>query len=186
MRRSLVLAAILLAGGCATRGSISELGRPEFADAVPDQVQLTLVEPRLPGELHAYPRGAGEGDYHCEIRMEEAPHRLGDNVVFVMRATPTGDKKLKLFEVAAWPLLSKHVVRFKEDGHPPGMKEPAGRESSRKPIPDSEAFGVIVKVPVARLAGVDQIGVSSLLQFEDGWITIVDSAVLAPVESASR
>jgi len=179
----LMLALAATASGCATRGTISELGRPEFAGTVPANVELTLVEPRSPGSFHAYPRGAGQGDYHCQIRMEEPPHKIaGDDIFFVMRATPTGDKKLKLFAIAVWPLLAKHEVRFKEDGRPPGVAEPLRLVSVDKHIPDSEAFGLGVKVPASKLAGFDHIGISALVQFDDGWITIVDSAVLAPQE----
>lgn len=191
MRRLLVALAIL-ASGCATRGTIAELGRPEFSGTIPAQVELTLVEPRNPGIWNAYPRGAGKGDYHVQLRMEEPPHHVvieakdgkpaQDNVAFVMRATPTGDRKLKLFEVVAWPLNSKDEIHYKTDGHPPGNPEILRRVSIDKPIPDSEAFGVIVSFPAEKLRGFDHIAVSSLVQFEDGWLTIVDSAVLAPTE----
>lgn len=175
--------AALLSSGCATRGTIAELGRPEFSGTVPAQVELTLVEPRTPGSFNAYPRGAGDGDYHCQVRMEEPPHKVGEKgelIAFRMRATPTGNKRLKTFEVIAWPLLAKHIVRFKEDGHPPGSPEPLKRVAVDKPIPDSEAFGVIVSFPADKLAGFDHVGVSALLVFEDGWVSIVDSAVLVP------
>jgi hypothetical protein len=177
----LAAALAVLASGCATRGTIAELGRPEFSGPIPAQLELTLVEPRTPGSFHAYPRGAGQGDYHCQIRMEEPPHRIqGDSVLIVMRATPTGDRKLKLFEIVAWPLHAKDEIRFKEDGHPPGPPEILRRVSVDKHIPDSEAFGLQVAFPASKLAGFDHIGVSALVQYEDGWITIIDSAVLAP------
>ena len=137
--------------------------------------------------FHAYPKGAGQGDYHCQIRMEEPPRRVGDrgeDVYFVCRATPTGDRKLRRFELVVWPLHAKDVIRFKDDGHPPGSPEPLRHVSVDKPIPGSEAFGLGVRFPASKLVGFDQIGVSSFVLFEDGWVTIVDSAVLAPSEGA--
>ena len=116
MRHRWLLLALLVGAGCATRGTIKELGRPEFAGTIPEQVELTLIEPKVPGQFQAYPRGAGQGDYHCRVIMEEAPHFEGENVVFVKRARPMGDQKLKVFDVVAWPLLAKHVIRFKEIG----------------------------------------------------------------------
>ena len=185
MRRYGLLLALLVGAGCATRGTIKELGRPEFAGTIPDQVELTLIEPKVEGQFQAYPRGGGQGDYHCRIIMEEAPHFEGENVVFVKRARPTGDQKIKVFDVVAWPLLAKHVIRFKNEGHPPGVTEPIARQDSKAPIPGSDDFGVIVRIPRAKLKGFDQIGVSSLVQYEDGWISIIDEAVLAPVDSRS-
>jgi hypothetical protein len=82
--------------------------------------------------------------------------------------------------VIAWPLLAKHEIRFKEDGHPPGKPEPLKLVSVSSPVPEHEYFGLNVAFPAAKLQGFDHIGVSSLIQFEDGWITISDNAVLAP------
>jgi hypothetical protein len=177
---ALLAFALLLVSGCATRGTIAELGRPEFSGTIPADLQLTLIEPKMPGQFHAYPSGSGQGDYHCQTRMLEAPHPIGDQVTFVMNATPTGDQKLKLFSVIAWPLLSRDEIHFKDDGHPPGHPEPLKQVTVDHPALESEEFGVVVTFPAARLKGFDHIGVSALVQYEDGWITIVDSAVLAP------
>jgi len=183
VKRLLLCSLVLVASGCATRGTIAELGRPEWSGTIPKELELTLVEPKQPGSFHAYPHGAGQADYHCQIRMEEPPHRVeGDDYLFVMRATPTGDRKIKLFAITVWPLLAKHEFRFKEDGHPPGEPEILRQVSVDKHIPDSEAFGLYVRFPARKLAGFDHIAVSALVQFEDGWITITDTAVMVPPE----
>ena len=171
--------ALACLAGCATRGTIRELGRPEFEGAVPADAKLTLVEPRVPGQLHAFPGGAGEGDYRAETWMTIPAHREGDEVVFDMNATGKGDRRIALLEVLAFPLPAKDVLRFKEEGKLPGG-EPIARDRSTKPIPGKPVLHVELHVPVARAAGVDQLALPILLVFEDGWVTIRDNVVLLP------
>jgi hypothetical protein len=177
----LLLAGVaLFLSGCATRGTIAELGRPEFSGALPADERLTLVEPRELGSFHAYPRGSGEGDYHCQTQMRTPAHREGDDIAFDLDAQPTGDQRINLLDVLVYPLLDRDQIRFQRDGHPPGGAKPVAHAHAEKAVPGSERLHVDLRFPAAAVAGFDQLGMSVLIRFEDGWISIIDRPVSLP------
>ncbi len=180
MKKLLASSLLLASLGCATRGTIAELGRPEFAPVLPAGVELTLVEPRVEGEFHAYPKGAGLGDYHCRFQMEEAVHREGDNLCFTMDAIPTGDRRIKLFAMIVWPLHSKDEETFRKTGRPPGNVLPLRSVSVSSPVLDHEYFGLMAGFPAEKVKGYDELGLSKLVQFEDGWVAIADVVIPLP------
>lgn len=180
MRFLLALALLLVLEGCATRGTIRELGRPEFEGAIPPGLELTLVEPREIGSFHAYPRGSGKGDYHCQTQMRTPAHREGSEIVFDLDAQPTGDQRINLLDVLIYPLLGRDTIRFERDGYPPGGVKPVAHARSEKAVPGTERLHVDIRFPAEGVAGVDQLGMSVLIRFEDGWLSIVDRPVSLP------
>jgi hypothetical protein len=180
VKRGAALVALALAlAGCATKGTLAELGRPDFDDAAPGE-RFELVEPQLPGQLHAKAAGSGDGDYRSETRMLVAPFRDGDEVVFDLNARPRGDQRIVLLEVLVYPIAAKDVLRYKQTGKLPEGAHPIARVRADKKVPGREHHHVDVRFKATEAAGFDQLAVPILVRFEDGWVTIIDTVVLVP------
>jgi hypothetical protein len=180
--RSLVVAAALvsLLPACATRGTIRELGHPEFEPIFKDK-RLTVAEPATQGEFNAYAKEVGEVDHRSGTQMLTAPHVEGTDVVFDMVAASRGAAKLDLLQVLAFPIASKDLAAWKLEGKLPDPEHPAAAVfNAGKYVPGTSNLRVDVKVPVDKIGSAENLALPTLLGFEDGWVTIVYNVVPVP------
>jgi hypothetical protein len=183
IRAAVLLASlVLLLPACATRGTIGDLGHPEFDPDLPKKPRLTLVEPPAPGQFDAYEAGAKEdGDHRALTQMEEAPHLEGTNVVFSIDASARGPIKVTLIQVLAYPLTGKDLIPWKIDGKLPEGGHPAAAFfNDGHYTPGGQTLHLDIEIPQEKLGGADQMALPTFLLFEDGWVTIVYNVVSLP------
>ena len=183
-RAVLWLALVAMLPACATRGTLRELGHPEFEHDVPKGQKLTVVEPTRDGEIDAFPSGANEtADHSSALREDIAPHVDGDNLVFSVRATSKTAIKLDLIQVLVYPLAPQDALTYQLQGTLPDAEHPIAAFNKTKDkgyIPGTEDLGLDVSVPLAAIKGADRIATPTLLRFEDGWVTIVYRVEMLP------
>lgn len=179
----LLVLVLVSSAGCATRGTIRDLGHPEFEKDVPEGQKLTLVEPVQDGERDYFASGSNETADHSSVVTDEVPaHVEGENLVMsFVAASKNKAIKVELVQVLVYPVGPKDVIPFRMQGTLPDRDHPVATFfNEKKYVPGTSALRVDVTVPLAKIGSADQLAVPTLLRFEDGWVTIVFRAAPVP------
>ncbi len=134
--RNVLLLALLALPGCATRGTLAELGHPEFASCEPEARTLTLAESEDRSAFHAYTKDTRNGDYRLETWLNIAPIRSGSHVYIwygVAPGTKEGEK-IEAVCVAAYAVDQHELGIFRRECRVPEGLAPIGHDRSGKPI----------------------------------------------------
>ena len=174
-------ACLALMGGCATRGTISELGHPEFQDAVPEGTTLTLPSPARDDQFFAFSSDAQDGgDYRATALMTESPRREGGFVIMDLNAQAKGDRKLDSFQVLVYPMTAGEELAMKLKVQVPKDRKPIATARADKPLPGRGYYHVDLKIPLSDVGDAAYLGLPSLVRFEDGSVAIIPVSTPVP------